>query len=192
MLRTALRATALATTAVIAASVPAHAAKLVLTDPAGDVWAQAETSTQIGTRVNGDLVKTVVNHTAKRVVVKAKYTDLRKTADTFGFIYYLRTNEGVRRGVDVLAGPGHRRGVSELTKGRADKKVACAGLTHAVDYTANTVTLSVPRSCLSNPRWVQVQPGAVTLSSSDFAFTIDDAQSTSSEPHTWSAKVRRG
>jgi hypothetical protein len=188
MLRTALRATALATTAVLAAAVPAHAAKLVLTDPAGDVWAGAETPTQIGTRVNGDLVKTTVTHTARKVLVKAKYTDLAKNQDTLYFAYFVRTNEHVKRVAAVTAMPGKRKGISEFSRPRG--KAACNGMTHAIDYVADTVTISVPRTCLSNPRWVQIQAAGVTVNGG--VYTIDDAQSTESEPHTWSAKVRRG
>ena len=34
--------------------------------------------------------------------------------------------------------------------------IRCAGFDHTIDYTANTVQLSVPRSCVGNPRWVEV------------------------------------
>jgi hypothetical protein len=188
MLRTALSATALATTAVIAAAVPAHAAKLVLTDPAGDVWGGTEAPAQIGTRVNGDLVKTTVTHTARKVLVKAKYTDLAKNQDMLHFAYLVRTNENVKRIAAVTAWPGKRKGISEFSRPRG--KAACNGMTHAIDYVADTVTISVPRTCLSNPRWVQIQAAGGTVNGD--LYTIDDAQSTDAEPHAWSAKVRRG
>ncbi len=39
----------------------------------------------------------------------------------------------------------------------------CRGLSHHIDYTANTVTMSVPRSCLGRPGWIKAGAASVRL-----------------------------
>jgi hypothetical protein len=194
MFRTAVRACALATTVVLATAMPAHAAKVVLKDATGDVWTGDETPVEAGSKVNGDLKKTVITHSSKKIVVKATYTDLAKNSDMLMFGAYLRTNEGLKRGVFLTAAPGSRKGEVEFSKGSNEAKASCAHLTHAIDYVANTITISVPRNCVSSPRWVQVQPGALTMAfeSETMGMTIDDALSAGPEPKTWSPKVKVG
>ena len=52
--------------------------------------------------------------------------------------------------------------IANLGRGRND--VECTGLKAKVDLAADTVSLSLPTSCLDGPRWVRLGVGAVALS----------------------------
>jgi hypothetical protein len=132
----------------------------------------------------------VVRHGARRVIVKATYVELRRSADPLFLMFEVRTNEGLKRQVRVetMSSP---KGSSMFSKPNGTD-VRCSGLSHAVDYAANTVTVSVPRSCLSGPRWVQLLVGAISMSPQGDAYVDNGHNATSDEPKTWSARVRKG
>jgi hypothetical protein len=184
-----LRSATLGLAAVLLAAAPASAAKLVIKDATGDVWHDGSSYTEAGTVANADLKKVVVRHTRKVVVLKGTYTDLKKSDDLKWFVMFLRTNEKRRRFALVRTTPAKPQGVHMLTNMSADN-LKCAGVTHEIDYALNTITLSLPRTCLSNPRWVQAQGGAVLSESmvADEAY-VDDMATTGPEPKTWSKRV---
>jgi hypothetical protein len=78
----------------------------------------------------------------------------------------------------------------------------CSGMSHTIDYTRNKVTLTVPRSCLGRPRWVEVAESTVRVEDTSSSSTdptaslnlyIDDAFSPYFTSNThWSPKVHRG
>jgi hypothetical protein len=73
-----------------------------------------------------------------------------------------------------------------------DKKVSCH-VTRKVDYTANTATVWVPRSCLGRPRWVKVGMAVASSASPEFSPAhVDDARANGdfADP-TWSPRVYR-
>ena len=45
---------------------------------------------------------------------------------------------------------------------------------HTTDYSANVVTISLPRTCLSSPRLVRIGYGAITFPDGS-SFFLDDA-----------------
>ncbi|MFP5253642.1 MAG: hypothetical protein ACLGH4_07585 [Actinomycetes bacterium] len=199
MKKALLRAALLA--AMISVGVPAGAAgaaTLATADPAGDVWrstfdpgTEEETLEPAGTQPNVDLVRTKVVHGASRVVFKARYADLRRSTNRFFFAAELRTNEGLRR--DVWVETTMRwSGDSALLSRRGEAR--CRGLRHDIDYARETVTLSVPRDCLSKPRWVQARMGAFAFPE-DFESNdtyLDSASDDTADEPAWSARVRRG
>jgi len=69
-------------------------------------------------------------------------------------------------------------------------------MTHGIDYATETVTVAVPRACLSKPRWVQVRAVAVAFDDTtpdQFVSYFDNGHDESAdEPRAWSARVRRG
>jgi len=68
-------------------------------------------------------------------------------------------------------------------------------MTHLVDYANDQVTVSIPRSCLSNPRWVQVTIGAMSVKRDFSASFLDNGQNAShrdpSATPDWSARIKR-
>jgi len=62
------------------------------------------------------------------------------------------------------------------------KKTSCHVRRH-IDYTYNTATVVVPRSCLGKPRWVKVAMGSVLFTGNTATDTtwIDDAMSTGTD-----------
>lgn len=180
----------------------AAAATISIDDAAGDTWQMtqdeqtgAETYHPAGTQLNVDLTRTVVKHTSGKLVLKATYETLRGAQNRYYFAARVRTDEGLKRevGVETFTRQGWR-GASFMTKA-SGREVRCSGMTHDVDYAADTVRLTVPRACLGKPRWVQVAVGAFAVAegSADFTLYVDNGHDESADdPLTWSAKVRRG
>lgn len=195
LVRAALLAAAVTATLLPAS---ASAATLATGDPVGDVWkstfdpeTEEETLEPAGSQVNVDLERTVLKHTATRLVLTARYADLDRSTNRFFLFAEVRTNEGVRR--DVVIDTSMRWGGTAFIMGRRGD-VRCPGLSHQIDYTADTATVSVPRSCLSKPRWVQGRIGALGFpeqSEGNEVFLDSGSDETADEP-SWTARIRRG
>lgn len=185
-------------TATLLPAPAASAATLAAPDAAGDVWKSTfdpqtaeETVEPAGSQVNVDLVRTVVKHTDTRLVVVARYADLAKSTNRFFVYSQLRTDEGVKRDIGIDA-TMRWSGTAFLMGPRGE--VRCDGLRHSVDYAADVATVSVPRSCLSKPRWVQTRTGAIGFpadGAGDEAYLDSASDDTADEP-SWTARVRRG
>lgn len=205
MLRTQLRAAMLATTvaaAVIAPAAAASAASTTVSDPQGDVWestydadTQTETFTKADSVTNVDLVSSTVSHGARRVNVKMQYTDLKKTGATYYSIVYLRFDNGPQRvaAIDTSAGWGGKHVLFKNGK-NSNGPVACSGFTHAIDYQANTVTMSIPRGCLGTPRWIE--SSVLASGSLDDGTTthyyLDNGATAGHAYLKWGKRLRRG
>lgn len=206
MLKPSIRAALISTTLALVL-VPASAASaqsVSVEDASGDTWkstfnfeTEEETVEPAGTQVNTDLVRTVVKHTGRKLVFTATYTDLKRDENRrYAFMSRVRTNEGVKRevGVDMFSRRGWG-GTASVTK-PSGREVPCRGLSHQVDYAADTVMLAVPRHCLSLPRWVQVTVGAFSLDSGDgvtMTGYLDNGHNASAdEPNTWTKRLRKG
>jgi hypothetical protein len=146
----------------VAGIAPAQAQRWTHTDPAGDVTsasgctAQGDgcTETVDATRTMPDIVRFLADHRATRVNVWARYRDLTAAGTRMHQVRYV-TNEGVRRHLTIATSNG-RIILRQLTRDSDGKKVACTGIRQSIDYSANTVSISIPRSCLSAPRTVRV------------------------------------
>ena len=73
--------------------------------------------------------------------------------------------------------------------------VTCGGLSHAVDYTANTVSMSIPRTCLGSPTWVEAN--VLTRSSAGLNQDVqrnlfDNGQRAGHGEGGWSPRLRKG
>ena len=196
LLRSALVASTLA--AVLLPAAAADAATLKVVDARDDTWSMDMTTDQpvkAGSQINVDLVRTTVKHSAGKVTVTSGYVDLKKTTNRFGLDVRFRTNKGLKREVVVeTLSRATWGGSHHLSKPNGDP-VPCKGLTHAIDYTANTVTVSVPRACLGTPRWVQASIYALGFedtTAADGSVYYDNGHSTSSKTPGWTAKIRRG
>jgi hypothetical protein len=131
--------------------------RIVLDDPAGDVWAIGEGENaewvSAGDVPNADVVRAVVRHGRHNILVRMTFTNLRRVEpqDYSAMIISGRRS----RAVFVSAGPGRWRGRHQVVNFNFGT-VKCPGLRHSIDYGTEQVTMSVPRGCLGRPNWVRV------------------------------------
>jgi hypothetical protein len=142
----------------------AHAEKVVTEDAVGDAVTLIDESTDLDEatpapdHAGTDVVRTAVAHGAKRLRVRVAFRALER--DPFQFIVIrVRTPHGnYELVVERLGG----KPITSIDLGR--RTVDCDGLGAKVDRRADTVTASLPTSCLDAPRWVQIGVGAVSVS----------------------------
>ena len=142
----------------------AHAEKVVTEDAVGDAVTLIDESTDLDEptpapdHAGTDVVRTAVAHGAKRLRVRVAFRALER--DPFQFIVIrVRTPHGnYELVVERLGG----KPITSIDLGR--RTVDCDGLGAKVDLRADTVTASLPTSCLDAPRWVQIGVGAVSVS----------------------------
>ncbi len=176
----------------------AAAATLSIGDATGDTFlgqydeaSDTTTYEPAGAQGNVDLEKVVVKHKGRVIVAKASYTELARSGHQFMYALRLRTNEGLKRDVNVDTLFSGWKG--EVTLARPNgNEVTCRGLSHAIDYAADTVTVKVPRSCLSAPRWVQVFTAAIGFSDSGDFYIDHGHMSGMKEKVVWSDRIRKG
>ncbi len=188
--------------ALLAPTGAAYAASHTVDDATGDVWEpvwNSETETvdylEAGSLLNVDVDKVVVVHTDRRIVVTTTYAELKKQEITLAPSSRMRFNDGPAVGMMVDTW-SKWSGESVLYK-KSGMPIRCAGFDHTIDYTANTVQLSVPRSCVGNPRWVEVNyVGLGNVEDpeveSGYRNYEDTAHTSASGWNGWSARVKRG
>lgn len=144
----------------------AHAEKVVHNDARGDVLSRtwdAGTGTNETTpapeETDGDILRTVVDHRLRKVILTVKFAELRRVDPVVHFVA-LKTNESLERDVIVIPTAENPQGRVVFTNG-GGSNLRCVGLERHIDHTANTLRLEVPRTCLSAPRWVRVGFGAM-------------------------------
>ena len=163
-----------AATVVTLVPTAANADKYVAADTTDDVVKLASdnsTTPQHG-RTEGDIIRTTVRHRAKRVVITMRFAELSAVGLGDLHIFAIRSNK-LNRVIGVDTGPGHWGGKVVVEKPNG-KKVSGCNARRTVDYTANTATVSVPRSCLGKPRWVKVAMQHGTFVTEDDLY-VDDA-----------------
>lgn len=167
---------------IVGLSSAALAASTTAPDAAGDVVGytgfdrteQDPVATPAPDRTNGDITSIRSVHFGRRVAVKVSYADLTKTGDATVTFLRIVTNEGLGRNMFVAAGPGGwARGQARLENRRGTKQKCRTG--HTIDYDTNTITMRVPRTCLSNPRWVRIGFETATVEDGGDSVFFDDA-----------------
>jgi hypothetical protein len=173
-LRRALIATML-TGLAMAPAAAAEARSITNIDQRGDVFSfdESENPTPEPGIVNGDILKTRLSHGINRVRVKVRFADLKRKGAFRGEYVRIRTNAGVRGSVSLYAGPGDWQGFAQLN--RNDGTHFGCSIGHSISYADNIVRLSVPRSCLDNPRWVRLGVGSFWYSADGSRVFADDA-----------------
>ena len=168
----------------------AHADKYVRTDAPNDVVAfTGSTDTAAHDQTNGDILRSTIRHRARKVVLTMRFSDLNGSGYTV-YAYAIRTSKTTRN-VSLVTFPGHHSGKVLMTTSRG-KTVHCR-ISRSIDYTANTATVGVPRSCLGRPRWVKVGMAMVTSPTDKFETGFADDSGTNgdfSRP-AWSPRVYR-
>ena len=179
MRRHALALTA-AAVLVVGAPTAASAQTWNHTDPVGDVtkytWnldTDEETEVVDPTITNGDVISSTVKHNPRKVIATMRFRDLvAPTEDIDLFVMSVRTGK-LNRDLAVAATPDDVRGQHRLSRTNGDD-VRCRGLSHRIDYTANTVTMSVPRACLGRPSRISAGVGAVRTNLASLTNAMDD------------------
>lgn len=155
---------------------PAHAARYVHRDAAYDVQSETCTSetecTQtVVTTAEGDVRRTAIRHTRDKVVVRTTFRKLSRTSDERLFVGRIVTNEGLKRDAVMYFEPGAGRGTAMLL--RPNGALARCTVSGRVDYGNDVLVLSVPRRCLSAPRWVRVGVGYARYQDGGVEFADD-------------------
>lgn len=154
----------------------ASADDLAVKDAKGDMVTfdmDTETTTPAPGVKNGDVLRTVFHHNERRIAVRVKFNDLARRGQVLSEGLRIVTNEGVRREVSIFAGPHMWRGQTMMNRPNGNP-VDCA-IKHNLAYDTNVLTLSFPRTCVSNPRWVRLGVGSIWVDNNDNVYG-DDAQ----------------
>ena len=198
-LRTGLLAAA-TLTAVLAPAGAAFADALVVDDSTSDVWedvydeeTQTQTYVEAGSVVNVDVASTDLRHKAKKVVITFTYADLKSKQVHFMTRSRLRFDDGPKV-VAAVNAMDTWKGRAELAKDRTGEPISCDGLSRAIDYDLNTVELSIPRSCLGNPAWVELNSVNIGYDEVDGTFHnyLDNVLRAGHSYDGWSDRVAKG
>jgi hypothetical protein len=153
-------AAALAVLAATLAPAPAYAAAWRHDDAAGDVRRLGVDDSAEGrpapSSTAADLTRLRVVHGAQRVVVTLGVSDLQPGPKGV-FVEYL-THEPGRFKVELIRLDDYET----LRLTHAGEPVECSGLRERRDTRADSVRISVPRSCLGDPDTVRVGAGMFT------------------------------
>lgn len=180
--------------------VAANAAIVTTHDAEHDVMSMGAEDDDITTpeplRAEGDVLKMRVNHRANVVRVtlfEKKITRAHDGSAAF-HLFALRTNEGKRAELSLIAFKGRLQGLSDFAV--RGKQTKCRGVRTYIDYANDNVQVSIPRRCLSNPRWVQVGAGTGSISDEgeDSRIYADDANLDAQirDDIAFGPRVRRG
>ncbi len=166
MSRTVARLVAVLVPVALLVPAAAHAEKVETIDPAADVLYLGETEQGADDLDNllpapdnttADVVRTVVDHAEARLRVRIDLRELSRSRTDFA-VLRVRTPAGT---FEVEVERVGRRPKADLT--RRSRTVECPRLRAANDRAAARVTVTIPSSCLGDPRWVQVGAGVVSL-----------------------------
>jgi hypothetical protein len=161
---------------------PGQAAGLSTPDGEGDVWQAVYDDTGVledwveaGTVVNGDVISTRARHKARRIVFITRYDALVRGPgeNRFETQQRMRFADGSTASVQVYTFR-RWRGESYLADDDTGSAMPCAGLVHEIDYDADRVRVSFPRTCVERPRWLRYVGLAYALSGSDTETGDDD------------------
>lgn len=150
--------------AVLLTPVAAHADRLVTEDAVGDVVSVEPTESgedELGNLVPApdntvaDVVRTTVDHTDSRLRIRI---DLRELGSAR--LYYAGVRVRTPRGTyEVEIDDLGRKPKPELTRRGA---VECSRLRADTDAATARVVVTIPTTCLEDPRWVQVGVGVAS------------------------------
>lgn len=193
----------------------AHAQVTAVDDGTDDLWVRVmdpetgeESWAEAVADVNIDVTRAVVKHTAKRIAVTVTYLDLEK-GGAFHSSYwsYFKLADGRRAAVSVSNGEdGAEWAYITIQKepgGGYDKNLECPGLTFAWEWSADTMTVSFPRSCYDKPAWLRFHGTSVGIPTDpepghEYDWIYDNAgdpgpdEGTRGPSGPWTSKVKAG
>jgi hypothetical protein len=193
MLRRLATAAACAIALSVISPVAAHAESLTFTDGRGDVWAHFDDVKRAPNHARGDIVRAVIAHNDRQVVVRTRFAKLDRKGLRFVVAARLGTNAGVDRVVRLSAGPGQAtwQGTTHLYRGNNITRVECAP-SHRIDYAADVAVVRVPRTCLGSPRWVRATMGVASIKPRGFFADNPVNDGPTGHLPDYSARIRQG
>lgn len=162
--RLVTRAAAALLPAAIMLPAAAHAERLVVRDPARDVVrldlaaseaADEEVVAPAPGDTSTDIKRVVVDHRRDVLEVRVEVRALRSSYLAAAEVA-LRTEA---RSWGVVVFRSGTETFTSLTRGKRETSRRCGGLITTVDMRADEMVVSVPTSCLEDPRWVRVGVG---------------------------------
>jgi len=134
---------------------PQHRASLRLSDGAGDTWTYSDTTVGYtpAPQPAADVLSARIHHGRYAVTTRMLFANLTRESTQW---YRCEIHvAGLTHWYIVEAAEGHWRGIAyEEVQG---EWVRAPGVTHKIDYAAETFTLRVPRRLLGDPAWVRVR-----------------------------------
>ncbi|HEX2176750.1 MAG TPA: hypothetical protein VHG70_12655 [Nocardioidaceae bacterium] len=183
------------TAPVLAHAEPLNDVKII--DARGDMWRLQNEARPLAApkQRRGDIRRTTIRHRQRAITVRTKFVELLRKPQFHAKVVVLRTNAGLLREVNVVAGRfmgrSFYRGIVEVSR-RNGRPVDCA-VRHRINYATNVTAIRVPRSCLGNPRWAQAKVLSVGVygarrSPGEF---VDTAHGPHHRLNDWSPRLRR-
>ena len=136
-------------------------------DPEGDVVVAGlgkdrETVAAASGNTITDIIATTVDHGADVVTIDVAFSDLRprQYLDLSAYVTTDSTGSHLPTQVTALTYLGDSS--IDVYYG-GDPPSRCKDATVAIDYDINTVTMSIPRGCVGEPRWIEVDVRAATM-----------------------------
>ncbi len=167
--------TALVALLLVAATTgPAQAERYIHREPAHDVRKVSMMTmddngfVRAPHRTQGDYVKVKIWHQVRAVRVVGKFRRLDRIGNGVMQVVSIRTPDGAERSFTVVAGRGFWKGVDD------DQPGTNCVIGHHVNYARDRFSMRISRKCLSQPRWVRVGVGFISIG--DRALFADDAQ----------------
>jgi hypothetical protein len=187
-----VRSAVLVATAVAAVLAPtaAQAKTYTSTDAANDVVVvtlPSGSTSPAADRAEGDIVSSVVKHKSRAVILSMHFQELTPGQTALHW-YGIKTGK-MTRIVLFQTDAAHPSGQAALFNPKA-KRVRCR-VGYSVDYTANTASVKVPRSCLGKPRWVRVAMQEGSASGTPGQSYVDDSRNTGGFLPAYGPRVRR-
>jgi hypothetical protein len=194
MLRSLATSAACAIALTLASPLAAHADSRTLVDSAGDVWWHStDGHTRVPDHQRGDILRVTIRHSQHAVAIRTRFAQLDRNGSRIVVASRLRTSAGLVRWVRLHAGPGSLtwRGQTRFFRADNTTRLDCA-TTHEIDYVRDLAVVRIPRSCLENPRSVQLAHGVATIPHDGFfADNPFDSGPTERLPD-YTSPVRRG
>lgn len=138
----------------------------------------------------GDAVRTTFRHTAVRVVVRVRFTDLTRTGKRLNLWVDVRDVSGRTSILGVEATRADRDGHPILMNNRG-RDIACA-VRHRISYRDDYIRVAVPRRCLGRPTAVKFRVLTEHVRRSWAYAYLDNALSRDLEDRSWTEFVPRG
>ena len=183
-----------ALTMLLSAAPPSHGERAVLTDGRGDVWSPkgANGWERQGSVVNTDLRRTRLVHGTDSLKVKAKYRNLkRRVSDEIRFDLTVRNNQGELFDILVQTDWLFRSTTVSVWDALAYETVSCDAASGSASVVKETITFTVPRSCLGDPTWLKFFGHAESYAESRGLF-VDDISTARPEAEAWGPRLSSG
>ncbi|WP_156411633.1 hypothetical protein [Nocardioides sp. Soil805] len=173
---------------------PALADSARLRDATGDMFTVEEGATTgvaaPDARI-GDMVRVRFRHTRDRVVVRARFVELRPVGRRFTLWVDMRAPGGRRTTLGVQARRDDRQGHVILMDAHGGD-LTCT-VRHRIDYSRDVVTAVVPRSCLGDPASLRFSVLSEQWGRRLHFANLDDGHTaTAPGPLHWTGPVRAG